>query len=187
MKAWTTSTWMREDLHGRRRCSRPPEADDAFALNKQGKSCLLYSGKRRGNIQDKGRLDVFQGNPFSGPRAASDKERTACRLANLLLSFFMVQKKSLYLFALQLRHQHKSVVSLSKEMVDPRSEIFRARSLLGQTWKENPQFRPLLRVFMTTLSIINFSHANEAGVPDSSCCQCRHNLMIPSNPFMESL
>lgn len=44
----------------------------------------------------------------------------ACRLANVLLSFFMVQKKSLYLFALQLRHQHKSVVSLSKEMVDSR-------------------------------------------------------------------
>lgn len=73
--------------------------------------CLARRGARReANV-----FSVRRSGPEQRGIKAADQ---ACRLANSLLSFFLVQKKSLYLFAFQLRHQHKSVVSLSKETAD---------------------------------------------------------------------
>lgn len=89
----------------------------------------------------------------------------ACRLANLLLSFFMVQKKSLYLFALQLRHQHKSVVSLSKEMVDSRLQTSMSTFASGANMERKSQTHtvspppPAMCVLTTMLFIVSFSKA----------------------------
>lgn len=99
----------------------------------------------------------------------------------------MVQKKSLHLFALQLRHQHKSVVSLSKEMVDARLQTSASTFASGanmerktQTHTVSPPPPPVMCVFMTMLLIVSFSKAGS--LPPTADAE-----MIPGNLFMVAL